>query len=96
MRMEMSFFANKVLTQRADVVMSVSAKPKGLATMGDEMLNALDINTKEIIASGENRDELRRAAAALVGEEGYCIRPAIEEKIVLHEDWGTSDGRWWL
>lgn len=60
------------------------------------LLNALDINTKEIIASGTDRAALSRVATLLVGDEGYCIRPDVEEEIVLPEDWCTSDGQWWF
>lgn len=42
------------------------------------MLNALDINTKEIIASSSDRAALIRAASEKVGREGFCIRAAVE------------------
>ena len=58
------------------------------------MLNALDINTKEIIATGKVRSELASIAAAKVGREGFCIRPVQEEKIVLPKNWGCTDGEW--
>lgn len=58
------------------------------------MLNALDINTKAIIASGTDRSTLAQVAADKVGREGFCIRPAQEEKIVLPESWACTDGEW--
>lgn len=46
------------------------------------MFNALDINTKAIIATARSRQEAARKAEAKVGREGYCIRPATETKDV--------------
>lgn len=60
------------------------------------MLNALDINTKEIIASSSDRAALIRAASEKVGREGFCIRAAQEEKITLPANWCTTDGQWWM
>lgn len=60
------------------------------------MLNALDINTKEVIATGKDRAKLAAAAATKVGREGFCIRPVQEEKIVLPANWCTTDGQWWV
>jgi hypothetical protein len=60
------------------------------------MLNALDINTKAIIASGMNRSELARVASEKVGREGFCIRAAHEAQIVLPKNWATTDGEWFL
>lgn len=42
------------------------------------MFNALDTNTKQIIATAKTRGEAARKAEAMVGREGYCVRPAIE------------------
>jgi hypothetical protein len=58
------------------------------------MFNALDINTKAIIATGANRAKLAAVAAAKVGREGFCIRPVEEEKIVLPKNWACTDGEW--
>lgn len=60
------------------------------------MLNALDINTKEIIATGKDRAKLVAAASAKVGREGFCIRPAQEEKVTLPKNWGCTDGEWFM
>lgn len=60
------------------------------------MLNALDINTKAIIATGTDRASLARIASEMVGREGFCIRAAQEEKIVLPKNWATTDGEWFL
>lgn len=43
------------------------------------MFKALEINTKEIIAIGNNRAALFAEAASKVGREGFCIRPVVEE-----------------
>ena len=60
------------------------------------MLNALDINTKEIIASGVNREELKNIASEIVGNEGYCIRSAEQEEIILPKNWCETEGQWWI
>ena len=44
------------------------------------MFNALDINTKQIIATAKNRKAVILKAEKLVGREGYCVRPAAEQK----------------
>jgi hypothetical protein len=45
------------------------------------MLNALDINTRAIIATGTDRRALMVEAIAIVGKEGFCIRAAEEKEI---------------
>lgn len=60
------------------------------------MLNALDINTKAIVATGTDRAALSRIASEKVGREGFCIRPVQEEKIVPPKNWCTTDGEWWV
>jgi hypothetical protein len=42
------------------------------------MFNALDINTKAIIATAKTRQEAVHKAEAKVGREGYCVRPVVE------------------
>jgi len=59
------------------------------------MFNALDINTKAIIATANTRDAVAAKAVKLVGREGYCIRAAVEAKIETPANWCTSDGQWW-
>lgn len=58
------------------------------------MLNALDINTKEIIASDKNRAALIEKAIKIVGKEGFCIRSAEPETVTLPKNWACSDGEW--
>ena len=60
------------------------------------MLNALNIKTYEVIATGTDRAKLVAAASAKVGREGFCIRPAQEEQIALPKNWGCTDGEWFL
>lgn len=60
------------------------------------MLNALDINTKAIIATGNNRAALARIASEKVGREGFCIRASQEESISLPKNWATTDGEWFV
>lgn len=60
------------------------------------MLNALDINTKAVIATGIDRAKLAAAAAAKVGREGFCIRPAQEQAASLPKNWACTDGEWFL
>lgn len=43
------------------------------------MFNALDINTKAIIATGTDRRALMVQASEIAGNEGYCIRPAKDD-----------------
>lgn len=42
------------------------------------MFNALDINTKAIIATAKTRAIAIEKATALVGREGFCVRPVVE------------------
>jgi hypothetical protein len=60
------------------------------------MFNALDINTKAIIATGTDRRAIAAAASKLVGNEGYCIREANPAQIKTTDDWCASDGQWWI
>ena len=60
------------------------------------MFQALNINTKEVIATGTDRTKLAEKASKLAGREGYCIRPVNEEKVKLPSNWATADGEWWL
>ena len=59
------------------------------------MWNALDINTKTVIATGKTRIEAAKAGEKIAGPEGFCVRPAKEEKIELPANWCTTDGEWW-
>ena len=59
------------------------------------MLNALNIQTREVIATGTDRKALATAAAAIVGREGFCIRAVAEEAVSLPTNWGATDGAWW-
>ena len=59
------------------------------------MWNALDINTKAVIATGKTRTEAAKAGEEIAGREGYCVRPVTEPKITLPKDWCTTDGEWW-
>tara|TARA_R110000824_G_scaffold311376_1_gene498527 strand:- start:1082 stop:1264 length:183 start_codon:yes stop_codon:yes gene_type:complete len=60
------------------------------------MFNALDINTKAIIATGTDRRAIAATASKLVGNEGYCIRAASPAPIKTPGNWCTSDGQWWV
>ncbi len=60
------------------------------------MFNALDINTKAIIATAKTRKDAAAKGAKIAGPEGYCIRPVTEEKITLPKNWCTTDGEWWI
>lgn len=60
------------------------------------MFNALDINTKVIIATAKTRAAAAEAGAKIAGKEGYCVRPAREETINLPKNWCTTDGEWWM
>jgi len=59
------------------------------------MFNALDINTKSIIATAKTRDAVSAIAVKLVGREGYCVRAVEEKAITVPANWCTTDGQWW-
>lgn len=60
------------------------------------MWNALDINSKAIIATAATRKQAAALAEKIVGKEGYCVRPAVEAPVKLPKNWATSDGQWWI
>jgi hypothetical protein len=60
------------------------------------MWNALDINTKAVIATAATRKEAAALAEKIVGREGFCVRPVHEEKIETPANWATTDGEWWV
>lgn len=60
------------------------------------MWNALDINTKTVLATASTREAAAQAGRKIAGPEGFCVRPVKEEKITLPKNWCTTDGPWWI
>jgi len=58
------------------------------------MLKAIDINTKEVIATGSVRSELAAIAANIVGRDGFAIRDE-SACTATPKNWAKSDGHWW-
>jgi hypothetical protein len=57
------------------------------------MFTALNIDTKEVIATSNDRAALRDIAEKSAGKFGYCIR-ADQPAETMPSNWATTCGEW--